>query len=457
MEDLAYDLVRNAVKVKYDDLPGEVVEITKKFILDTLATMVAGSTASGCSGVVEQMKDWGGKEESTIMIYGGKVPAPGAALCNSMMAHAMDFDDTHDTAVLHANVSVLPAALAVAERKGKVSGKEFITAVAVGIDLMCRLGLGAIGSLIWVLSSTTGYFGATAAVGKILGLDEKTLHHALGIAYSQCAGSLQTSADGALVKRMQPAFAARAAIISSIFAQRGITGTRNIFEGSSGFFPVYQRGNYDRNKVLQGLGKVFEGANLGVKLYPCCRYTHSCIDASLAIMHENDINPDDVVEVIAHVTEDIYHHVGRPFEIGESPQVDAQFSVPYTTAVAITRRDVSIDDFMVENIKSNKKVIDLAMKVKVVVDQESIAKGLTPCVVEIKTRDNKVYSHRVEILRGDPRKPASMEDIAQKFRKCTAFSALPISEGKAGEIIGEVSNLEAAPDISKIIDMLSPR
>ena len=195
MRDLAYDLAGNAAKVKYDDLPKDVVEITKKFILDTLATLVAGSSAPGCKSVVDVIKDWGGKEESTVLVYGGKAVAENAALANSMMAHARDFDDTHDKAVLHANVSVLPAALAMAERNGGVSGKDLIAAVATGVDLMCRLGLGAMGSLNWILSSTAGYFGGTVAAGKVLGLDENKLLHAMGIAYSQCAGSYQCLVD----------------------------------------------------------------------------------------------------------------------------------------------------------------------------------------------------------------------------------------------------------------------
>ena len=166
MKDLAYDLVSNAARVKYDDLPKDVVEITKKFILDTLATTIAGSSAPGCESVVNQVKDWGGKEEATILIYGGKVVSENAALANSMMAHALDLDDTHDEAVVHAYVSVLPAALAMAERNGGVDGKDLIAAVTVGVDLMYRLGLASFGHD-WVYSSTMAYFGATVAAGEI--------------------------------------------------------------------------------------------------------------------------------------------------------------------------------------------------------------------------------------------------------------------------------------------------
>ena len=454
MRDLAYELVENVAKTKYADLPKDVVETTKKFVLDTLATTIAGSIGYGCQAVVDQVKDWAGKKESTILVYGGKVPSPNAAFANSMMAHALDFDDTHDKAALHANVSVIPATLAMAERMGNVNGKDFITAVAVGVDLLCRIGLGKLpGPLTWILTSTAGYFGATAAASKILGLDEGKLLHALGNAYSQCAGNSQCIVDGGLVKRIQPAFAAKGGVISSLLAQRGITGAKNIFEGRFGFFPLYYGGKYSRKQVIEGLGKVFEIKNLSIKPYPCCRYTHGDIDAALSIVEENDIRADDVAEVVAHITEAAYTVVGKPFAIRESPQVDAQFSVPYTVAVAIARRDVSIGDFFEEKIRTSTPVLQLAKKVRVIVDQEPIDMGHAPCVVDIKTKDGKTYSRRVEILRGGPREPLSMEEVAQKFRKCAAFSAKPISEENIKEIIREVNNLENVTNVASVFGL----
>jgi len=147
--------------------------------------------------------------------------------------------------------------------------------------------------------------------------------------------------------------------------------------------------------------------------------------------------------------------VGKPFEIRESPQVDAQFSIPYTISVAIARRSVFIDDFFEEKIRGDTQVLQLAKKVRVVVDQEPIAKGLTPCAVDIKTKDGKVYSERVEIIRGDPRKPVSIEEIAQKFRRCAAFSAKPISKENIEEIIRIVSNLETVPDVGEVVRIVA--
>jgi 2-methylcitrate dehydratase PrpD len=454
MKDLAYALASNVAATKYESLPEDVVEVTKKFILDTLATIVAGSSAPGCGGVVGQVKDWGGREESTILTYGGKVISPNAAFANSVMGHALDFDDTHDSATLHANVSVLPATLAMSELVGNISGKEMITAVAVGNDIMCRIGLGASGPINWVLSSTAGYFGATAAAGKILGFDESKLLHALGIAYSQCAGNAQCLIDGGLVKRMQPAFAARAAILSSLLAEKGITGATNIFEGKYGFFPLYYNNKYYRERIVTGLGKSFEGSNLSVKLYPCCRYTHGPIDATLSIVRANDFAPDDVEEVTVHVTPNAYDLVGKPFEVGESPQVDAQFSIAYTVSTAIIRKDVFIDDFFEEKIKKDEQRLQLTKKVKVIVDQEPIAKGLTPCAVRIRTKDGKEYYQHVEILRGDPRKPVGMEEIGQKFRKCATFSVKPLSPANIEQTIKVVSRLERIENLDEIIKLL---
>lgn len=158
--------------------------------------------------------------------------------------------------------------------------------------------------------------------------------------------------------------------------------------------------------------------------------------------------------MVAHVTQDAYNLVGKPFVIRESPQVDAQFSLPYTISVAIVRKNVFIDDFFEERIKGDTQVAQLAKKVKVVVDQEPIAKGLTPCVVDIRTKDGKLYSERVEILRGDPRKPVSLEEVAQKFSKCAAFSVKPMPKENVEEIIRVIGNLETVPDVSRIVKMV---
>ena len=137
--DAAYLLAKNLVNVKYEDIPNEVVEHTKKQILDILGVALGGSSKAGVKELAEIVTEWGGKEESTIFCYGKKVPAPNAAQVNATMGHALDYDDTGRRP--HASLGGNCAdALAMAERQGKVSGREFITAVALGVDMMGRLG-----------------------------------------------------------------------------------------------------------------------------------------------------------------------------------------------------------------------------------------------------------------------------------------------------------------------------
>jgi 2-methylcitrate dehydratase PrpD len=144
----------------------------------------------------------------------------------------------------------------------------------------------------------------------------------------------------------------------------------------------------------------------------------------------------------------------RPLNsFGESPQVEAQFSIPYGIALAIARRHVFIEDFCEEKIRGDTGVLQLAKKVKVIGGQgsiESIGRLMTPVVIEIKTKDEKIYSGRVDFISGSLEKPASMEAGAEKFRKCAAFSAKPLPKGNIEEIIRLVKDLEAVPDISTI-------
>ena len=446
-------LVDHVTGTQFSDLPEAVVDNAKRFILDSLGVAIAGSSAPGCKEVVDLVKELGGKPEATILIYGGKVPSPSAAMANSMMMHALDFDDTLDESALHAHVSVLPAALATAESVGKVSGKDLITAVTLGVDLVCRLGLATRRPLSWIRSATCGFFGAAAAAGKVMGLDGDQMSNALGVAYSQVAGNAQCLIDGGLVKRMQPAFAARAGILSAFLAQGGITGARHFLEGQYGFFNLYEGGNYGREKLLEDLGNRFEGMKLSIKPYPSCRMTHAAIDAALAIREEHGIEPSDIEEIIVHASKMVYDMVGSPFAIRENPQVDAQFSIPYTVAAALIRGDVFLKDFEESPIR-DPRALACAEKVRVEVDPELAERDMMTAHLVLKTKD-KVYSKRVNRVKGNPLNPMSLDDCIEKFRKCILSSQRPMPGEKVDEILDCLVNLEGLKEIRKLMGLLS--
>lgn len=467
--DLIFQVAENVVSTRSGSLPSKVVEKTKQFILDTLGVAIAGSSAPGCQEVVKQLTEWGGREESTIWVFGAKVPSIHAALANGTLAHARDFDDTHDLGGVHAHASVLPAALTVAEAEGGVSGKELITALALGVDLACRLGLSMRLYRGWHFTGICGAFGATAAVGKILGLDPEKLVHAFGIVYSQASGNLQPVLDGALTKRMQPAFAARSAVLSGYLADRGITGARDVLQGRYGFFNLYdgyEEGRspreqirstdgglqYGPHQLTADLGRRFEVENLSFKPFPSCRGNHGIIGATLQTVIKNDIKPEEVEEVEVTVSPWVFNLVGRPFQITENFLVDAQFSGVYSVAAAILRRDVFLDSFTEEAIK-DPKIQELTGKIKLTVDPQ--IKHKVPVTVKIKTKGGRVYSGSVNTYRGMPEDPLTLEECRDKFRKCTRFSIRPMAEARVEAIVEKVGRLEEMKDVRALTDLLN--
>ncbi len=455
--DVVFPLADNIVNAKYEGLPPEVIDLTKKDILDVLGTATAGSAAPGAEEVGGLIKQWGGRKESTVIAFDCMVPSANAALVNATMGHALDYDDTHDRAILHAAVSVVPASFAIAQRKGKVNGKEFITAVALGIDLMCRMGVASKITLQesgWVYTSIYGYFGATAAAGKILGLSKEQLVNAFGIAYSQTAGSFQTIADAVLTKRMQPGFAAKAGVLSALLAERGITGAQNRLEGQWGIFNVYLRGKYDPIALTSGLGKVFEVANISFKPYPTCRYDHASIDATLALVHEHDIKPEDVAEINISIGENTRAQF-ETLERKRRPQTipDAQFNIPYTVATAVAKRKVSISDFTLEALR-DPRVLAIAQKVNPRVLPELTRREIEPVIVEIKTKAGNRYSKRVDYPKGDPRNPMTAEELADKFRDCASHGRKRISKPVIERAIQLVGKLEDLDDVGQVIRSL---
>ena len=459
-QDVVFTLVRNILNTDYHKLPAEAVLAAKRSILDTLGTTLAGSTSEGIDMVHELIHDWGGKKESTLIAFGEKVPALNAAFINATMGHARDYDDSHFLAVAHSGVCVLPAALAVAERRGKTSGKELITAVALGIDLMNRLGI-SVGLKSaahgWHNTSVWGIFGATAACGKILKLNEEKLINAIGIAYSQASGTAQCMRDGALTKRMQPGFAAKAAVLSALLAEKGYTGSRDSLEGESGLFRVYHGGKYDRTLLVAELGKYFEVCNLKFKAYPSCGLTHNAITAALELVNQYQIKPEDVDKITVAVGESVYSMVCLPLETKQRPPVivHAQFSLPYSVARAFVYRKVCLNDFTPDAIR-DPAVLEISRKIEPkLVPELTRQKGFDSVILEVQTLGGKKYSKRVDVLKGSLDDPITNEELVEKFKDCASHSVKHIKKQNIDKAAELILNIDTVDDIRDVVSLIS--
>ena len=453
MDAITERLVTYVSEITYDRLPQEVVDETKKFILDTIGVGLAGVREPGCREVVDLVKTWSpNRSGSTIIYYGDKVSPPDAAFANSVLMHALDFDDTLDSSAMHAHVSSLPAALALAEAKSKVGGKELITAVALGVDISCRITSAILSPLSWIRTATCGSFGAAAAAAKILDGGEEEIGSALGIVYSQTAGNAQCLVDGGLVKRMQPGFSARSGVLSAALGSRGVTGATNIFEGDYGFFNLYERGKVKPERVTENLGDHFAVMDLSIKPYPCCRITHGSIDAALELYSAHHIEPERIDEVSVHVSKMASDMVGAPFKVRASPQVDAQFSIPYTVAVALTKGKVFLTDFISDTIKKDSSVLELAERVKVVIDSEIPSSDISSSNMTVRMLNGETFSFRVDTLKGSPLKPMSLDECAHKFKTCLEYSGKSSLVENSEIITDLIFNLEKKKDVREIFN-----
>jgi 2-methylcitrate dehydratase PrpD len=468
--DAAYIFAKDLVSAKYEDLPHDVVEATKKHLLDFLGVALAGSTKPGIRELLEIVVDWGGKEESSVLGYGHKVPAPNAAQVNASMGHALDYDDIG--AGGHSSVVVMPTCIAMAERKGHVSGQEFIASVTLGVEMMCRMGSALkLGQKTrpesgqpgagepyggWHSTPLYGFIAAAGIAGRMLELDEEGIINALGIAYHQCSGNGQCVIEGALTKRMGPGFASRGGIMAALMAQKGITGVKNCLEGKDGLFNLYHRGEYAASALRVGLTEHFDSLNVSIKPFPCCAGTHHHINAALQLVKKYDIQAQNLREITIF-DNDPNNVLLFPLELRSHPQktVDSQFSIPWGVAVAILRKQVTMGDFTEEAIK-NRDILEVSDKIRAEVDPTLIEGGGSAIAkVKVITEGGESYFEQVGGPLGGFSAPLSFNECAVKFKDCASYSVKKLSERDINQVIDMVRRLETLVDVREIIEILS--
>jgi 2-methylcitrate dehydratase PrpD len=453
--DFATELASFTSGLSLNALDPDAVDAVRADLFDTLACAIAGSSAPGVSEVRTLVGQWGGALQSSVWMFGDRVPAHHAAWVNGTMAHARDYDDTHDAAVLHAGVSVIPAALAAAELKGGVSGADLIAAIAAGLETVSRLGLATRIGIIesgYMYTSLMGHFAATVAAARVLGLDVEQTVNALGIDYSMVAGNHQVTRDAALTKRMQPGFAAMSAVIAVQLAAQGIRGAQSTFEGEDGFFRVYLHDRVDRQAVRADLGHRYEFTRLSFKPYPCCRFDHTAIEAALRVRSALEGHSERVRAVRVGVNHQAFQAVCTPEDIRRAPRtiVQAQFSIPYTVAAALIDGQVGLGHFT-DQLAARTDVMDLAGRVQAFVDPEierRYGRTISPARLSVELDDGRTLTEWVEIPLGHPDRPMSREDFDRKAADCLRASVRPLDASIPTKLRELTDQLEDLPDCS---------
>lgn len=462
--DASHAIAAHLAKTRYQDLPASVVEAAKASILDTLGCVLAGTPCDDVVAIRKVATGWGGRASSTLIGSGGvKLPAASAVLGNGAAIHQFDFDDTHDVAVMHPSSASLMPALALAEQisreGGNVGGKAIITAVALANDLSSRVGLATRGHMWehpWFRAPVIGIFGATAAAAKVMNASAHQHLHALGLTLPQVSGTWASlHHKGSSVRSIRDGLAYRNGVLAAELALAGIRGDAEVFEGPYGFYHAFFRGDYDRNTLLQDLGKHYETERISLKPWPCIRHLHTALAAAYELMRQHQLNFDTIREVMLYLGQVSIDRC-RPVALGSVPENHIDLAGNMHFALAALIRHGTIPLAIYHEVAMADDVITQAMpKVRWQYDAQYNGRTLEPCRVAITTTSGQTCTASCDTALGHPDNPMPLDARINKFVDCAGAALHPLDKACAMQVVERVLKLEQLPDIRPLMALLA--
>jgi 2-methylcitrate dehydratase PrpD len=451
-------LVSFIVNSKKESLPQEVIEHAKIFILDTLGCTIGGYCTKPGKQIIAQAREFSGAGEATLFGDGSKASLPFACWANSTLANLLDMDDVFAGTAHQANCLV-PTAFGIAESRN-LSGLEVIHAIVVGFEVGSRIMMYSWPSPAKARTyfpSTWQIFDAVTVAGKLLGLGQRELQHAFGLAGATPPIPIDmkkfVERPMGLAKNVF-GWTTFTGVFWTLMAQRGARGAAHILDGDAGFWAIMGSDHHDFEELVRGLGEEYSLMDTKFKPYPLCTWGHTSLDAADKIFKENDIDAGDIESVKVKT-------LGRAVEFLSSAEMDsmydAQFSLPHAIAMLALRKSPGPDWMSEDNIFHNPEAAAIARTVTMEVDPTaeevfSEEKGSAiPCTLEVKTKDGKLFQEHIQYSKGTPNNPFSPEELKEKFK--TLASSL-FSEKRINEIIEAVESLEKRDDILDLIGLL---
>jgi 2-methylcitrate dehydratase PrpD len=441
--------------LRWEQVPEVTHASVRRELLDYLGAAIAGRAAAGLPRWLKVLIDMGGRPDARV-IGGPLVPAPTAALCNGYFGHVLEFDDTHDEAVLHAGSAAIPAAFAAAGLRGNVSGKELCEAVLLGIELTCRLGVATKLNLVeggWIYTALFGHFGATLAAARLIDPRPEVLRNALGIVYCLASGNHQSTREGAPTKHVQPGFAAANAITAALMASGGLPGVKHPLTGEDGLSRVYLHDLFDPARATRGLGTEWEFDRLSIKPYPTCRLTHPAISAALDLHAQLGGDTDTIERVELVIGPQAHDVVGRDTSEKRTPQtrVNAQFSVYWSVASALAYGEVTPRQ-LAEEIPPSPKLAEWIGKISGAPDPAAAQRDIGGC----KLRAHGAFGTReVEqtSAKGHPDNPVSDDELLTKFKANLRYAK--VSDDQAAELADAIMAIDSLSDVRPLADAIA--
>jgi 2-methylcitrate dehydratase PrpD len=445
-------LARFAIELDFRRIPAPVIDRAKACILDTLAVSLYGSTKPWSRTVSQFVHDSGARGRSTVLGENWTAQPAQATLANGAMAHAFELDNVRQPgAGVHPGATAFLPAFAMAEEK-KAGGESLLTAFVAACEVMSRIGVAAGNSLEkrgFHAPGLTGTFGAAVAAGRLLGLGEREMVNALGIAGSYSGGLIEFSRcrEGAMIKRLHLGKAAEGGVTAALLASRGFAGPESILEGKFGFCRTFSD-SPKLSYLTYRLAQKFESLNLCIKRCACHINAHAPIEALQKLRGEIAFNPEDVREIVVGGIEKLatHHAIYRPRDL-----MMAQYSIPFCVALSLYDDPTDPESFNDKKLE-DKNILGTMRKVRLKVDREIERKGWDRAArVTVVLAGKKRHSALIVHFKGTPRNPMSRAEVEAKARKLTR-ALLPA--GQLERLVEAVNDLEKIDDVSSIGDIL---
>ena len=347
--------------------------------------------------------------------------------------------------------TLLPAAIAWAERQGGISGRELLVAVAVAVDVAASLGVASREGLKFFRPATAGGFGATAAIGRLAGFDTHTLCNAFGIQYAQTSGTMQSHVEGSIVLPMQIGFNGRAALGSCDIAATGLPGPRDVFEGQFGYMRLFE-GTWDLQPTWDSLGKTWLVSELSHKPYPAGRATHGGIEGIMTLQAQHCFTADDVESVVVNGPPLIKRLCGRP-DIASPNANYARLCMPFVGAKVLLHGKIDLAHYRGAEL-TDPKTHAIAGRITMESDGNPDPNALVPQDVVITLKDRTVLHWRCDIMLANPARRFTREQHLAKFHRCLEFAASPLRAGAAETLIDLVDRLDQLADVRELTEPL---
>lgn len=427
------------------NVPEKVQETAKLHILDGFACMLGGVNEDASRILHRRLLKSLRIKQATIVGTHFRASAEQAALINGVQAHVLDYDDAQLATLasrpagqqVHPTAPILAAALAVSEAEG-LSGSALLVAYIAGVEVACRFG-DAIGPSHYLdgfhPTGTLGVFGATAGCAHLLRLNPEQTQWALGIAGTFACGL--RAHRGTMAKALSAGRAAENGVLAATLAKSGFTASSNVFDDAMGFFSAAAKNNVNKDLMHFGEPLFFEKPGIAIKLYPCPGTLHPALDALIDLVERQDIKPDRVATVRVSLNAKAALPLVYP---NPKTALEAKFSLPFSTAVAISDRAAGLGQFTRDKLK-DRNILRLMRRVRLITHQEATASE-----VELVLKNGARFHARTAIARGHPRLPASQPEIESKFRQCAEAS---LSRAAVERFLKKCWNIDQADSIAK--------